>query len=61
MTKKAKYYLVEHMCGPDIIKTTDKRKIKAWLKNFYQDSPYPVAKCEVEDATIVEVSLTEVK
>lgn len=40
-TKKSKYYLVGHMSGPDIIKTNDKRKIKAWLTKFYEGCSNP--------------------
>lgn len=29
------------MAGPDIIKTNDKRKIKAWLTKFYEDCSNP--------------------
>lgn len=57
MATKSRYYLVEHMCGPTIIKTNDKRKITAWIKKFYKDGPEHVAKCEVEDARIDLVDL----
>ena len=60
MATKSRYYLVEHMCGPTIIKTNDKRKIATWLKNFYKDGPEHVAQCEVEDHRADVIDLFEI-
>jgi len=59
MTKRSRYYVVDHMLGPTVIKTTDKRKITAWLNKVYDDASDEVRKTEVEDSKVELVNLID--